>query len=341
MTEQKSIPIYKLYGESDPWPMADMVHCESIAARSRLHNWHIATHQHNGLFQILYLVAGSAKIQLDDLQYEMKAGQILMLPQMCVHGFKFKRDAIGHVVTIAYPLIQNLMQQLRPQLIQKRMQKMPQSMGESRLHAGDKTTSINNISALTVANIHALKNDEESRYIQAAFTMLDNEYRGRLPHRAQLIESLLASILIWLTRSETVALTPANALQKDRLQNKLSTAVLSQTSTRRGTHFPRFSELIELHYTTHQAVSYYADQLGITAAHLNALCRQTVGQSALGLIHERLTLEAKRNLVYTSMSISVLSYTLGFSDPSYFTRFFKRQVGLSPKEFKQKVGTSA
>ena len=338
MIEKKAVPIYKLYGESDPWPMADMVHCESIAARSRLHNWHIATHQHNGLFQILYLAAGSAKIQLDDLHYEMRAGQILMLPQMCVHGFKFKRDAIGHVVTIAFPLIQNLMQQLIQQGHQSKS--IQQSMNELPPLANDKT-STNNISALTIANVHALKNDDESRYIQAAFTMLDNEYRGRLPHRAQLIESLLASILIWLTRSETVALTPANALQKDRLQNKLSTAVLSQASARRGTHFPRFSELIELHYTTHQAVSYYADQLGITAAHLNALCRQTVGQSALGLIHERLILEAKRNLVYTSMSISVLSYTLGFSDPSYFTRFFKRQVGLSPKEFKQKVGTSA
>ena len=77
----------------------------------------------------------------------------------------------------------------------------------------------------------------------------------------------------------------------------------------------------------------------MTAAHLNALCRQTVGKSALELIHERMILEAKRNLVYTSMSISEVSYAIGFSDPAYFTRFFKRQVGLSPKEFRKRAGT--
>jgi AraC family transcriptional activator of pobA len=50
-------------------------------------------------------------------------------------------------------------------------------------------------------------------------------------------------------------------------------------------------------------------------------------------------LEAKRNLVYTSMTISVVSNTAGFADPAYFTRFFKRQVGLSPREFRLKAGT--
>jgi len=56
-------------------------------------------------------------------------------------------------------------------------------------------------------------------------------------------------------------------------------------------------------------------------------------------VHERMLLEAKRNLVYTSMTISVVSYTTGFSDPAYFTRFFKRQTGMSPKEFRKRVGT--
>jgi len=50
-------------------------------------------------------------------------------------------------------------------------------------------------------------------------------------------------------------------------------------------------------------------------------------------------LAAKRNLVYTSMTVSVVSHTLGFSDPAYFTRFFKREVGVSPKEFRRQAAT--
>jgi AraC family transcriptional regulator, transcriptional activator of pobA len=65
------------------------------------------------------------------------------------------------------------------------------------------------------------------------------------------------------------------------------------------------------------------------------LCRQASEKSALELIHDRLLLEAKRNLVYTSMNISEVSYAVGFADPAYFTRFFKRLAGMSPKEFRE------
>ena len=55
MNRSPAVPTYKLYGEQDAWPAADMVHWESIAARSRLHNWHINPHRHVGLFQLLCL----------------------------------------------------------------------------------------------------------------------------------------------------------------------------------------------------------------------------------------------------------------------------------------------
>lgn len=293
MADVNDIPVYNLFGEQEPWPTPDMVHCESIATRSQLHNWWITPHKHNGLFQILHLQDGSAKIQIDDAQYDMAAGQVLMVPQMCIHGFRFERDALGHVVTLAYPLIHKLTRQ-----------------------AGDGLT------ALTSPSIRSLTSDDESGYIRMAFNALDAEYCGSAPYRTLLIESVLGAILIWLARSATQhALGPV------------------RETGRRGEHFSSFCQLIEEHYTTHQPVSFYARRLGIGAAHLNALCRQTVGKSALELIHERVILEAKRNLVYTSMTVSVVSYTIGFSDPAYFTRFFKRQVGLSPKEFRKRAGT--
>src|SRR5690606_17922390 len=99
----------------------------------------------------------------------------------------------------------------------------------------------------------------------------------------------LTSILIWLHRH-----MPSGAGE------------IAHDIDRGLQHFRAFSELIENHYTEQWPVSRYADELGITAAHLNALCRRIVGQSALQLIHQRVILAAKRNLVYTSMTISVV-----------------------------------
>jgi AraC family transcriptional activator of pobA len=81
--------------------MPDMMHCESIAARNQSHNWQIKPHQHHGLFQIFYLKSGTAKVRLDDQQKRMDAGHILMVPQMCIHGFRFSRGVTGHVIMVA------------------------------------------------------------------------------------------------------------------------------------------------------------------------------------------------------------------------------------------------
>lgn len=293
MATGKGVPVYKLFGEQAPWPTPDMVHCESIAARSRLHNWQITPHRHNGLFQVLHLEGGRAEVQVEDELRGMAAGQVILVPQMCVHGFRFERDAVGHVVTLAYPLIHKLARQ-----------------------AGDA------LLALSAPRILDLSGDEESGYLGTAFHALDAEYRGNAPYRTLQLEAVLGVILVWLARrAGDDAVGEAHAVSKS------------------SEHFSRFCELIEERYAMHEPVSDYASRLGITAAHLNALCRQAAGKSALALIHERMILEAKRNLVYTSMTIAVVADTIGFADPAYFTRFFRREVGMSPKEFRVKAGT--
>ncbi|GAB3394191.1 hypothetical protein GCM10027514_39920 [Azotobacter armeniacus] len=70
-------------------------------------------------------------------------------------------------------------------------------------------------------------------------------------------------------------------------------------------------------------------------AHLNSICRQLCGLSALEILHQRLLLEAKRNLIYSAMTINQLSDQLGFSEPAYFSRFFQRLTGMSPNAFRR------
>ncbi|WP_254874785.1 helix-turn-helix domain-containing protein [Pseudomonas aeruginosa] len=70
-------------------------------------------------------------------------------------------------------------------------------------------------------------------------------------------------------------------------------------------------------------------------AHLNSVARRLSGQTALGIVHQRLLLEAKRDLVYTAMTVNEIADRLGFSEPAYFTRFFKRLSGVSPSVFRK------
>lgn len=292
MRDTREIPVYKLYGEEGHWPMPEMVHCETIASRSKLHDWQIKPHQHHGLFQLLYVRHGSARIRLDDREEDMPAGHVLAVPKMCVHGFKFAHDTVGHVITIAYPLLDKISRQL--------------GEGVAALGASHSTP-----------HMQRLGKDELSAQVKLAFSLIDSEYKRNSPYRNVLIESLLGSVLVWMMRNVAPVQTAPH-----------------RTIAKAEKHFSLFSQLVDEHYLTQQSVAWYAQQIGITAAHLNVLCRNEANQSALDIIHERVLLEAKRNLVYTTMTISEASYALGFSDPAYFTRFFKRQTGLSPKEFR-------
>lgn len=103
--------------------------------------------------------------------------------------------------------------------------------------------------------------------------------------------------------------------------------------------FTRFLVLVEAHYAKHWPVARYAARLGLTAERLNRLVRGEAGRSALQLVHDRLAREACRRVVYVAAPISQLAFELGFEDPAYFCRFFKRQTGLTPRAYRQRTAS--
>ncbi len=96
----------------------------------------------------------------------------------------------------------------------------------------------------------------------------------------------------------------------------------------------RFVARVEHDFRSHQPLDDYARQLGVSVPHLTRCCRETIGHPAIRIIHDRLMLEARRHLVYTSMSISQIAFGLGFSDPAYFSRFFAARAGQSPSDYR-------
>lgn len=98
----------------------------------------------------------------------------------------------------------------------------------------------------------------------------------------------------------------------------------------------QFSALIENQLDNRMDIERYAQTCGVSASTLNRLCKQHFGKSALQMINQRLAIEIKRRLAFTQRSIALISDELGFSDPGYFTRFVKRELGETPMAFRKR-----
>lgn len=96
-----------------------------------------------------------------------------------------------------------------------------------------------------------------------------------------------------------------------------------------------FQKLIEQYYKEKKLTKDYAGMLYVTPNHLNALCKDLTGQSAGELIRNRILLEAKRLLTNAQMTVAEIAAELDFTDNSYFSKFFKKYVGVTPETFRK------
>ncbi len=99
----------------------------------------------------------------------------------------------------------------------------------------------------------------------------------------------------------------------------------------------RFHREVESHFLEWQSLPPYARELGVTANHLNDVVKEVTGISAGSHIRSRRLLDAKRQLLHSSLSISEIGYRLGFKDPSYFSRFFRRCEATTPAAFREEI----
>jgi AraC family transcriptional activator of pobA len=80
--------------------------------------------------------------------------------------------------------------------------------------------------------------------------------------------------------------------------------------------------------------------LGVTRTHLHDACGRSARCTPLKLVHDRLLEEARLRLENTEFPVEQIAYSLGFRDPGYFNRFFKRQAGVSPGAYRQNIATA-
>ncbi|WP_141402436.1 helix-turn-helix domain-containing protein [Sediminicola luteus] len=97
----------------------------------------------------------------------------------------------------------------------------------------------------------------------------------------------------------------------------------------------RFETLLETHFKLEKSASYYASALGMTPKHLNRIVQAGLAKTTTQMIRERLVLEAKRNMVQTQEPLANIALDLGYADYAYFSKIFKSETGMGPKDFRK------
>lgn len=155
-------------------------------------------------------------------------------------------------------------------------------------------------------------NTNESQAIETVLMTLLEEYKTSRPFKECTISNLLNLLLIYIKR--TLPATPSS-----HTTNAL------------------FSELNNLmHQNSYklESATFYAKKLKTSVKLLNQSLKEMTGLNSSEYIRSKTMLEAKRLLKYDSMTCNEIADHLGFIDPAYFSRFFKREVGIAPKHFR-------
>ena len=94
--------------------------------------------------------------------------------------------------------------------------------------------------------------------------------------------------------------------------------------------------VITENYKNERRAQFYADELGISLQHLSTTVRQVTGKSVLDTIAYIVIMDAKAKLKGTNMTIQEIAYSLNFPSASFFGKYFRRYVGMTPLEFRNR-----
>ncbi|AEG51503.1 transcriptional regulator, AraC family [Sphingobium chlorophenolicum L-1] len=135
------------------------------------------------------------------------------------------------------------------------------------------------------------------------------------------------------------------SLLLDLMVQALRRAALSEPSAATGGRqarlVARLRERIEGRFRHREPVAAHALALGVSETALRQACAHVAGMSPAAMVDERALLEARRLLLYSSLSIAEIGYAIGFDDPAYFSRFFTRHLGHPPRAWQAEARGSA
>lgn len=144
---------------------------------------------------------------------------------------------------------------------------------------------------------------------------MERELLDNKPGVETMVNSTIAMLLVELWRFSGADFSPSVALPRNLAHG--------------------FSSLVDVHVRDQWSVGDYAHALGVTRDRLTTVIRRATGKTPLAVIHERLMEEARILLNNSNQQVAEIAFTLGFTDPAYFNRFFQRNEGITPARFRR------
>lgn len=161
--------------------------------------------------------------------------------------------------------------------------------------------------------------EEQGGEVEVIVHKMNEEIKGRRQGMSQALKLYIHLLFIHAYRNYT------DQLQARQSANDPATAT-----------FTRFLKLVSQHFLTYKKVADYAAMLYLSADHLNRIIKACSDKTAHEFIDEMIVMEAKAHLLHSTLSVAEIAYSLGFSDPSHFNKFFRKQTGGTPAQFRQK-----
>lgn len=271
------------------------VHYETFERMAEHFGRNTPAHRHHGFYQLHILERGAIRLHLDEKFYTAPAPLLFLTPPSVPHALYSDNDTFGHVVT------------LRQDVVRGWHAGMAGEWPEAHLRQA---------AFLPLDQVAPAQQGEVVRLLQLV-SLLRAEFQQQERGRSTAVLAL--SQLLFLSASRLIVdsaqVEPAKRSEDLRI-------------------FLLFCDYVEARFRDHITLSEYARLIGTTEPRLNDICRRLANLASKEVVHERLVQEARRLLRFTSTPISEIGYQLGFADPAYFSRFFARETGMPPKEYR-------
>jgi len=160
-----------------------------------------------------------------------------------------------------------------------------------------------------------LQNENDIRFLESLFRQGISEIRDAAESNTEMLRSILDLILTTCAARYQVT---------ENLLNKGKGQILVK----------RFFHLVEENHLKNLSMSDYSGMIGVTPNHLTQTVKLLTGKTSSQIIKAKQLLEIKRLLVHTNLSVSEIANQLNFEDQSYFTKFFKRETGITPIQYR-------
>lgn len=292
-----------LYGEIKPGAIFGFFYIEALSTHTNLEERQQGLHRHPDFDQVVIITKGGCRFEHDGQETEVSAPCCIYTPANVVHRFAYWQDADGVIVSVSSDFVAGL--------------------------SSAEQNAITTMLRLGVRRVVRFRSAESTRAAQGLIDLTLDKFASRHPHRCDIVRYLFGGLLLELAAAVDV---PSHG--DPRTVNALDL-------------FRRFNDLVqetigaigfgaELRSRSNTVKS-FACRLSTTSHALNAACQAACRCTARDFIHNAVLDQATRLLLYTSRPMKEISFLLGYSHASHFTRFFKQRRGTTPEVFRSKA----